>query len=57
MDQVPNTIPELFWGYTALWAILAVYILSLGARLARLEKKSDESCIKKNDDAVSSRPS
>ncbi len=40
MEQVPNTLPELFYAYLAVWAILALYILSLGIRLSRVEKKS-----------------
>jgi CcmD family protein len=38
MDAVPNTFPALFYGYTAIWLILGVYIISLGFRLSRLEK-------------------
>ena len=39
MDQMPNTMPDLFWAYTAVWTILALYILSLGRRISRLEKR------------------
>lgn len=39
MEQVPNTFPSLFWGYTVLWAILAVYILFIGMKLRSLERR------------------
>ncbi len=39
MDTVPNTFPSLFAGYTAIWLIFGFYLLSLGLRLARLEKR------------------
>ena len=39
MEQVPNTFPSLFIGYTVFWALLALYLLSLGVRLARVEKR------------------
>jgi CcmD family protein len=35
----PDTFPSLFWSYTAVWAVLAVYIVTLGVRLSRLEKQ------------------
>lgn len=41
MEQVPNTFPALFFGYTVFWLILGVYVLSLGQRLSRLEKEKD----------------
>jgi CcmD family protein len=34
-----NTYPDLFWAYTAVWGALAFYIVSLGGRLAKIEKK------------------
>ena len=37
-EVVPNTFPALFWGYTVLWGILVVYLISLGVRLRRLER-------------------
>ena len=33
-----DTYPDLFWAYTAVWVILAIYIAAIGARLARLER-------------------
>lgn len=36
--MVPDTYPDLFWSYTAVWIVLAVYIVILGARVARLER-------------------
>lgn len=37
--MTPDTFPSLFWSYTAVWAILAIYIVTLGVRLSRLEKR------------------
>jgi hypothetical protein len=36
--MVPNTYADLFWSYTAVWVILAVYIGVLGFRVAALER-------------------
>jgi CcmD family protein len=36
--MAPNTYDALFWSYTAVWVILGVYIVILGARVARLER-------------------
>lgn len=33
-----DTYPDLFWAYTAVWVILAVYIAAIGGRLARIER-------------------
>jgi CcmD family protein len=33
-----DTYPDLFWSYTAVWVILALYIGVLGRRLARIER-------------------
>ena len=41
MQEVPNTMPGLFIAYSVIWLILAGYILSLGARLRKLEKRRD----------------
>ena len=37
--MTPDTFPSLFWSYTAVWAIVSVYIVTLGVRLSRLEKR------------------
>ena len=37
--MTPDTFPSLFWSYTAVWVVLAIYIVTLGVRLARLEKQ------------------
>jgi len=37
--MTPDTFPSLFWSYTAVWVVLAVYIVTLGVRLSRLEKR------------------
>lgn len=42
MEIVPNTFPALFWGYTAIIAIVVLYVVSLGFRISRIEKKSCE---------------
>lgn len=39
MEVVPNTFPALFWGYTAIIAIVVLYVVSLGLRVSRVEKK------------------
>ena len=36
---MPDTFPSLFWSYTAVWFFLAAYIVVLGARVGRLERK------------------
>ncbi len=36
--MVPDTYADLFWSYTAIWVILAVYIGVLGFRVAALER-------------------
>jgi len=33
-----DTYPDLFWAYTVVWGILAIYICLIGARVARLER-------------------
>ncbi len=38
--DVPNTFPGLFWGYSIIWAILVIYIATLGIRLSKLEKST-----------------
>ena len=38
METLPDTFPALFYGYTVIWGLLAVYILSLGFRVSRLER-------------------
>jgi CcmD family protein len=37
--MTPDTYPSLFWAYTALWGALSIYIVTLGMRLSRLEKR------------------
>ncbi|MBX7142894.1 MAG: CcmD family protein [Oligoflexia bacterium] len=39
METVPDTFPSLFWGYAVIWCLLGAYIVSLGFRLRRLERK------------------
>ncbi|MFN4894729.1 MAG: CcmD family protein [Pseudomonadota bacterium] len=33
-----DTYPDLFWAYTAVWTIVAVYVAWMGSRVARLER-------------------
>ena len=40
--MVPDTFPSMFWGYVIVWGLLAGYIVSLGMRLRRVEKKLEE---------------
>ena len=40
--MVPDTFPSMFWGYLVFWGLLALYIVSLGVRLRRIEKKLSE---------------
>ena len=37
--MTPDTFPSLFWSYTAVWAVFAIYIATLGMRIARVEKQ------------------
>lgn len=34
-----NTYSDLFWGYTAIWFILAVYIFTILRRLKNIENE------------------
>jgi CcmD family protein len=36
--MVPDTYPDLFWSYTVVWVVLGVYLVLLGARVAKLER-------------------
>lgn len=35
--ETPDTYQALFWGYNVIWALLVIYIASLGRRLKKLE--------------------
>jgi CcmD family protein len=37
--MTPDTFPALFWSYTVVWVLLALYIVTLGVRLSRLERR------------------
>lgn len=43
MDSVPDTFPSLFWAYTVIWTLLSGYLVFLGWKLCRLEKKIEGS--------------
>jgi CcmD family protein len=36
---MPDSYPSLFIGYAVIWAIMIVYLASLGRRVSRLESK------------------
>lgn len=42
METVPNTFPGMFWSYLLVWIFLGGYILSMGVRLGRLERKFED---------------
>ena len=37
--MVPDTFPSLFQGYLVVWLLLLGYVLCLGLRLRKIEKK------------------
>ena len=39
---VPNSFPALFYGYSALWLLLGLYLVSLGVRICKLERELRE---------------
>ncbi|NDC37212.1 MAG: CcmD family protein [Proteobacteria bacterium] len=39
MNEVPNTFQSLFIGYSAIWAIMVVYLFALVRRVSKLEKR------------------
>lgn len=39
MSAVPDTFPTLMWAYNLIWGLLAIYIVVIGRRLARAEKR------------------
>lgn len=39
MEQVPNSFPHLFLGYSIIFGILMVYVFILTRRASRLEKQ------------------
>ena len=36
--MTPDSYPALFWSYTAVWVLLAAYMIWLGVRLGRIER-------------------
>lgn len=34
-----DTYPDLFWAYSAIWVMITLYMVYLGVRLHRLEKR------------------
>ena len=38
-QQTPDTYSALFWGYLVIWGLLTVYMVYLGFKCSRLEKK------------------
>ncbi|MBX7138774.1 MAG: CcmD family protein [Oligoflexia bacterium] len=39
MECPPDTMSSLFFAYTAVWIILALYIMALGRRVSKLASK------------------
>lgn len=39
MIPTPDTFPSLFAGYTALFGILAIYLVILGRKASRIERE------------------
>ena len=39
MNEVPNTYPHLFWAYAAVWSLFGAYLLYLGYRINKIEKR------------------
>jgi CcmD family protein len=37
--MVPDTFPDLFYSYSAVWIIMLVYVVLMARRLSRIEKK------------------
>ncbi len=35
-----DTFPGLFWGYTAIWAVIVLYLIRLAIRISRLERRA-----------------
>lgn len=42
MEQVPDTFPHLFLGYSIIFGLLMVYVIFLSKRASALEKKVAE---------------
>lgn len=40
--MTPDTFPSLFWSYTVVWGVLSAYIISLGVRISRVERRLNE---------------
>jgi CcmD family protein len=40
--MTPDTFPSLFWAYTSVWILLAVYIITLGVRMRKVEMRLRE---------------
>ena len=53
MNEVPDSFGSLFLGYTAVWGILAVYIIFLVNKIRKLEKRLDAASSSKKEEAPS----
>ena len=40
--MVPDTFWGLFLGYTVIWGLIVVYLVTLGRRITRIEKQLEE---------------
>jgi CcmD family protein len=38
-EALRDTFPGMFWGYLFIWALMCLYIFTLGRRLGSLEHK------------------
>ena len=47
-----DTFPSLFWSYTAIWAVLVVYVVFLAARLSKIEKELEKDEERGHDDGI-----
>jgi CcmD family protein len=37
-----ENLSYVFWAYMVIWAVIGIYILSLGLRIRRLERRSGQ---------------
>lgn len=42
MEQVPDTFPELFFAYLAVWIIFFLYLAYLGSKVRSLQKRLEK---------------
>jgi CcmD family protein len=47
-EIVPNTFPDLFWGYSVMWLCILFYLISLIRRVRVIESRVAEHQSKKS---------